>query len=102
MHEENGISFKLGALTTAVEAMGEKLENIEHKILGNGKIGLIQELRLDVDSLKQQKVERNIKWKLLKWSFHVVALMLAWTWGTLIHIQPAIEGLKAVLRAMGW
>lgn len=102
MHEENGIGFKLGALTAAVESVCERVESLDHKIFGNGKIGVIKEIQLDVAALKQLKVERTIRWQLLKWSFHAVAAMLAFTWGTLVGASTWLPKLHALFRAMGW
>lgn len=101
MHEgtarglESGIEYKLGVLAEEVRGLTKWLQ-------GNGKVGVIQELRLDVDMLKQQKLERTIKQQTLKWAFRIVGGLLVWAWGIIVGASTWLPKLHAFLRAIGW
>lgn len=92
---ESGIEYKLGQLAEEVRSLAKWLQ-------GNGKIGVIQELRLDVDALKQQRIERTVKQQTLKWAFRVVGGMLVWAWGCIVGSSSWLPKLHAFLRAIGW
>jgi|SRR5882757_2486684 len=92
---EHGIEYKLGQLAEEVRSLAKWLQ-------GNGKIGVIQELRLDVDALKQQRVERTIRQKTLKLAFQIVGGLLVWSWGAIVGASTWLPRLHAFLRAIGW
>lgn len=91
----NTIEYQLGELTQEVRTLAKWLQ-------GNGKIGVIQELRLDVDALKQQKLERTIKQQTLKWAFRVVGGLLVWSWGIIVGASTWLPKLHVLLRSIGW
>lgn len=91
----NTIEYQLGELAQEVRTLTKWLQ-------GNGKIGVIQELRLDVDALKQQKLERTIKQQTLKWAFNGVGALLIWAWGVIIGSSTWLPKIHAFLRAIGW
>ncbi len=101
MHEgtskalEGGINYKLGALAEEVRALNQWLR-------GNGKVGVIQELRLDVDVLKQQKLEHSVRQQTLQWGFRLVGGLLIWSWGALMGASSWLPRLHAFLKALGW
>lgn len=99
MHEgtgkalEKGIEYKLGVLAEEVRGLTKWLQ-------GNGRQGVIQEMRLDIDLLKQQKIEQKVKERLLKWALRIVGGLLLWAWGVICG--PLLPRLEALLKVLGW
>jgi hypothetical protein len=91
----NTIEYQLGELAQEVRTLTKWLQ-------GNGKIGVIQELRLDVDALKQLRVERTIRQKTLKLAFQAVGGLLVWAWGIICGASTWLPKLHAFLKAIGW
>lgn len=93
--QQYGVEYRLGELAEEVRGLAKWLQ-------GNGKMGVIQELRLDVDALKQTKLEHTTKQKVYMWALRIIGGMLVWTWGAMMGASAWLPKLQALLRALGW
>lgn len=77
---QTDVGFKLGQLTTAVEGLGARLEDLDHKLFGNGREGVIDQHARELDLIKDVLLERKVKKQVLATIAHVIGGLLSWSW----------------------
>ena len=97
MHEgqaRQGVEYQLGQLTTAVESLSERVEDLDHKIFGNGREGVIAQHAREIDLIKDVLLERRIHQRLLRAAWHILGGLLSWSW--LQMMWPHVK------KLLGW
>lgn len=89
------IEYRLGELTEAVQ-------NLDHRLFGNGSEGVVQKHARELDLLKEAFLERRVKQQTILWMLRLLWSMITVSGGVLIGASSWFQKLHDLLRSLGW